>query len=103
MGACKAQLAQLNNQLQTARNNGQSDGWIKQQITKQQAIMESLKKDAGGDIDVVPLQEVDQEVQDRCAGLGHDVLEFALDTTMLRNEGGTGGNAAMVPPPKGNH
>jgi len=81
---CKSQLASLQAKMMHLREQGLDDTAIKAQLTEMNRKMDSLKKQTV-DIDQLPLWEVDEEVQRRCAGLELSSIEFAQDITLVKD------------------
>eukprot|EP00930_Biecheleria_cincta_P027007 TRINITY_DN18981_c0_g1_i1.p1 TRINITY_DN18981_c0_g1~~TRINITY_DN18981_c0_g1_i1.p1 ORF type:complete len:389 (-),score=88.09 TRINITY_DN18981_c0_g1_i1:87-1253(-) len=85
----RARSTQLQQEMMSLRSLGRDDSKVKKMLTENQAAMERIKK-GGSDVDVLPLQDVDAEVAERCSEWCSDkqltVLDFAPDVTLVRSE-----------------
>jgi len=82
----KARVTALQQKMMSLRALGQDDTQVKAELTQCSQRMSELKKGpGGGDIDVVPLRDVDAEVAERCSSKPSASLDFAPDVTLARS------------------
>mmetsp|Transcript_25236 Transcript_25236/g.58790 ORF Transcript_25236/g.58790 Transcript_25236/m.58790 type:complete len:712 (-) Transcript_25236:59-2194(-) len=95
---CKAKVAAFEREMLSLRARGLDHSAAKAQLTTNQQRLEQLKR-RGGDVDVVPLREVNLEVVERCRGRQVPWLSFTPDATFTRAN--TDEAVTLVAPAKG--
>mmetsp|Transcript_157673 Transcript_157673/g.279596 ORF Transcript_157673/g.279596 Transcript_157673/m.279596 type:complete len:369 (-) Transcript_157673:54-1160(-) len=86
MAEYKKKVTTLQQEMMALRSLGRDDSKVKAQLTAYSQKIEQAKK-GSSDVDVVPLWEINAEVQKRCSGKVLNLLDFSPDVTLVRSSG----------------